>query len=71
MPLDEFAKKMLQELTKGPQTADHLATVCAGGASRLTSPRIVWMQGLGLIEGTGVGSYTITDIGKVLLEIAS
>ena len=71
MPLDEYAKKMLQELDKAPSTVDSLATKCAGGSSRMVSPRVVWLEGLGLIESIGGGSYTITHVGKVLLELVS
>ena len=69
MALDIIAKRILQELARGPLTTDSLAAACTEGATRLTSPRLVWLEGLGLIEGTGGGAYAITPIGLKFLEI--
>jgi hypothetical protein len=69
MALDIIAKRILQELARGPLTTDSLAAACTEGATRLTSPRLVWLEGLGLIEGTGGGAYAITSIGLKFLDI--
>ena len=71
VPLDDLARKILLELAKGPQTADALSTKYASGASRMTSPRLVWLEGLGMIENLGSGSYGITDTGRVFIEVAT
>jgi hypothetical protein len=69
MALDLIAKRILEELSKRPLNITEIATVCTGGATRLTSPRLVWLEGLGMIEGTGAGTYAITSIGQNFLEI--
>jgi hypothetical protein len=68
MPLDEIAKRILQALADGPLSADSIAARCTGGATRMTSPRLVWLEGLGLIENTGAGSFGITSVGQNFLE---
>lgn len=68
MPLDDVAMKMLKELVGGPQSSDSLAQKCAGGAIRMVSPRLVWLEGLGLVENLGTGSFSITDVGKKFLS---
>ena len=71
VPLDQIAKRILEELAKGSMNTSEIASVCTGGAFRLTSPRLVWLEGLGLIEGTGAGTYGITPTGMRFLEILS
>jgi predicted transcriptional regulator len=68
LPIDEIAKCLLSTLSEGPKTADALTTTCTGGAARMLSPRLVWLEGLGLIEGIGAGMYSLTDVGKKVLE---
>ena len=67
--LDLIAKRILDELSKRPLNTLEIAAVCTGGATRLTSPRLVWLEGLGMIEGTGAGTYAITSVGQRFLEI--
>ncbi|HZW85438.1 MAG TPA: hypothetical protein VFE91_06015 [Nitrososphaerales archaeon] len=68
MPLDDLARRMLKELNEESQSAEALATRCASGAIRMISPRLVWLEGLGLIENSGTGSFGITEVGKKFLE---
>jgi hypothetical protein len=69
LPLDQIAKKILQTLDGGPRSADYLATACTGGANRMTSPRLVWLEGLGLVENMGGDVFGLTDLGQSFLRI--
>jgi predicted transcriptional regulator len=69
MPLDEIAKRILVTLKDGPQSAEAIATLCGGGASRMTSPRLVWLEGLGLVESVGAGNFGITDLGVQFVQV--
>ena len=68
MPLDEFARCILEKLSQTPMGPDKMTTLCCGGSSRLTSPRLTWLEGLGMIENLGTGSYGITSVGKKFLK---
>jgi len=69
--LDVIAKRILEELAEGPRSADSIAVACTGGATRMISPRLVWLEGLGMIENSGAETYSITPIGQRFLEIIS
>ena len=66
--LDGIAKRILQELAGGQMTGGALAAACAGGAVRMISPRMVWLEGLGMVETTGPDTYGITDVGLKFLS---
>ena len=67
--LDGIARRILEELSNRPLTTTEIAAACAGGAVRMTSPRLVWLEGLGMVESTGPGTYGITDIGTKFLSV--
>jgi DNA-binding HxlR family transcriptional regulator len=69
MTLDGIAKKILQELANGPLTSGQIAASSAGGAVRMISPRLVWLEGLGMVESTGPDTYGITELGLRFLSI--
>ena len=69
--LDQIARRILETLVKGSLSTDLLAAEVVGGASRMVYPRLVWLEGLGMIEGTGAGTYSITALGAKFLEILS
>ena len=60
---------MLRQLSVSAKTTDALATICSGGASRITGPRLAWLEGLGLVENFGSTTYGITPIGRKFLEM--
>ena len=67
MVLDGIARRILEELSKGQLSSTEIAAACAGGAVRMTSPRLVWLEGLGLVESTGPATYGITEVGLKFL----
>jgi DNA-binding HxlR family transcriptional regulator len=67
--LDLIAKRILEELAEGPMNIDSIATACTGGATRMVTPRLVWLEGLGMIENSGAETYSMTPIGQRFLEI--
>lgn len=67
--LDGIAKKILQELAIDSLTSGQIAAACAGGAVRMISPRLVWLEGLGMVESTGPDTYGITELGLKFLNI--
>jgi hypothetical protein len=67
--LDQIAKKILEELAKGSLSANEIAKRCTGGAMRMASPRLVWLEGLGLIESAGGDTFGITAIGVRFLAV--
>lgn len=69
MTLDGIARKILQELANGPMTSGQIAAASAGGAVRMISPRLVWLEGLGLVESNGPDTYGITELGLKFLDI--
>jgi hypothetical protein len=69
VPLDAIAKKILQFLSSGPRGAEAIATASTGGAARMASPRLVWLEGLGLIENVGANTFGITPLGLKFLEV--
>jgi len=69
--LDIIAKRILEELAGGPMSTDSIAAACTGGATRMVTPRLVWLEGLGMVENSGAGTYSITQIGLRFLELLS
>ncbi len=69
MGLDEIAKCMLVSLREGQKSSEALALSCGGGSTRMTSPRAIWLAGLGLIDEVGLGVFKLTDVGLAFLKI--
>jgi hypothetical protein len=67
--LDQIARKILEELHKESLSANEIAKRCTGGAMRMASPRLVWLEGLGLIESAGGDTFSITAVGVKFLAV--
>ena len=70
MALDQIAFCILKELDSGAKGVDAIALSCCSGAERMATPRLIWLEGLGMVEGFGGGAYSITQLGRQFLELA-
>ena len=71
MALDKIAECILRELGSGDKSTSSLAATCCNGAVRLVSPRLVWLQGLGMIEDISSDVFRITQLGQRFVRAIS
>ena len=71
MALDKIAECILRELGSGNKSASSLAATCCNEGMRLVSPRLIWLEGLGMVENIGSGVFRITPLGQRFVKAFS
>jgi len=71
MALDKIAECILRELDSGYKSTSSLAATCCNEGVRLVSPRLIWLEGLGMVENIGSGVFRITPLGQRFVKAIS